>query len=510
MEVKGLRAWLLCAVCAILAVSFAAAQAETTNAPPSKTGQATVSTAPPEEATRKAMTTTPAVSPSCTWEEWCKNVKNPTPWLNWGADLQMREIYANNYKTLNGDLPRHEENFQRFRTRVWTTIKPMTDMEINARLAYNMFNFSPEPPLGNPIPGTENGPGTAFHQSEAYWDNLNIVLKNLFDTPSKLTLGRQDIILGDGWLVCDGTPGDGSRSIFFDAVRYTYDFNDIQTTADLIYIDNHAKNDRFLDPLTSENVALAEQDERGAILWLTNKSFTNTEINPYFMYKHNEKYLPNGQNSDIYAPGLRFVHKIDEHWRYRAEGAYEFGNSTPTSTMLASNERQSLSAYGFNSQINYFTNDEQNNNFRLSYEFLSGDRPGDHTNQGFDVLWGRWARWSDMYPDTIRLDQNNRAGDFTNYHRFGPGWSCNPSKQLEWSNDYYLLFADKNPNRADTRDFTKSGAFKGQMLSSVLKYTINKNIKGHLLGELYLPGNYYTDFRNDAAVYLRYEIIFTF
>ncbi len=39
--------------------------------------------------------------------------------------------------------------------------------------------------------------------------------------PLTATVGRQDIIEGVGWLVMDGTPLDGSRTVYFDAARFT-------------------------------------------------------------------------------------------------------------------------------------------------------------------------------------------------------------------------------------------------------------------------------------------------
>jgi hypothetical protein len=456
-----------------------------------------------------AVTNQPQGETGETWDQWCDRVKNPTPWFSWGGDLQLREVYANNYKTLNKSSATHEDIYERTRARIWTTIKPLTDMpdvEINARFYWQWYYFDEYPE----VPNVSHQP-TSEHLSEGSFDNLNLTMKNFLNTPSKLIIGRQDIFLGDGWLVADGTPIDGSVTGFFDAVRYIYDINDIATTADLIYIENHAQQDAFINPIDNTGVPYAEQDERGAIVYLTNKSFENTEISPYFMYKHAEKYLASGYNGDIYVPGIRFAQKIDKNWRYRVEGAYEFGSKDGfNSDGTYNNDREDLSAFGFNSQLNYFTNDELNNNYRLSYEFLSGDKPGDKTNQGFDILWGRWARWSDLYADNVRIEANGgRPADFTNLHRIGPGWSFNPNKQIEIATDYYLLFADQNPLRDDPK-FSNAGAFRGQLLTSVLKYNISKNIKGHLQGEVYLPGNYYAEGTRDWACFLRYEIVFTF
>ena len=43
----------------------------------------------------------------------------------------------------------------------------------------------------------------------------------------------------------------------------------------------------------------------------------------------------------------------------------------------------------------------------------------------FDVLWGRWPRWSELY-NIYSYIPESRVGQTANVHRFGPGWSLNP------------------------------------------------------------------------------------
>ena len=48
----------------------------------------------------------------------------------------------------------------------------------------------------------------------------------------------------------------------------------------------------------------------------------------------------------------------------------------------------------------------------------------------FDVLWGRWPRWSEMY-NIYSYVHETRVGQTANLIRFGPTWSVNPTK--EWT-----------------------------------------------------------------------------
>jgi hypothetical protein len=440
------------------------------------------------------------------FDKWCEDMKKPCDWFCWGADYQYRAVYQGNNRTLNKNSVNaagqgnNDMAYDRNRMRIWSTISVTEDIEINSRFMWAWWdNWEPDY-------------SEATTLSEGLFDNLNIKFKNLFETKSALTVGRQDIMIGDGWLVADGTPFDGSRTGFFDAIRYQYEFENSPTTADLIFIDNHASSEYWLHPINSVPFPNAEQDEQGAIAYFTYKGCENTEISPYFIYKNaddqvinfNGSHLDWGYNADLYTPGIRITHKVDENWKWRAEGAYQFGSSDK-----AGNDRADVSAFGANTAVQYFTNDEMNNNFRLQYEFLSGDDPDSGQYEGFDILWGRWARFSDIYADAARIDGLRGGADFSNLHRFGPGWSFSPSDKFTLATDYYLLFADQSQGKVNAQT-SDNGLFRGQLITSVLSYKFNKHIAGHLQGELLLPGNYYSNNNDDIASFVRYQIVLTF
>ncbi len=456
----------------------------------------------PEECDRSTMTAGERFAQDMS--EFIKQTKNPTPWLSWGADARLREIFSPNL--LLNDEDRH---FQRYRFRLWTTIKPVKDFDVNFRIVYEPRHFC-EPERKALV--RDAAIIDSWTTNEAIIDQLNVRWDKVCGMPLTLTVGRQDIILGNGWLVLDGTPLDGSRTIFFDAARATLEMEQINTKADLIFICNQADSDYYYEPVCDQDFHNIEQDEQGAILYVTNKSLPKTQIDGYFMYKHDERVLrfpvdgvapwQQGSNGDIYAFGARVAGDIDDNWRYRAEFAQEFGRKNG----------QALCALGLNSQLAYFMKDKLNNNFRFAYEYLSGDKETtESTSEQFDQLWGRWPQFSELFVYPVALE--NRPGEVTNLHRLGVGWSCNPCPKLELCTDYNLLFADKTSFSDRTIGgegaFSDKGYFRGQLASVLLKYTITENVKGHLLGEFFFPGNYYSNNFNETAAFLRYEIIFS-
>jgi len=306
----------------------------------------------------------------------------------------------------------------------------------------------------------------------------------------------------------DGTPADGSRTYFFDAARFAYNLPDAKTTVDMIYLVQNHRGNAVLPPLLSFNQNVVEQNEKGFVLWVANRSLPNTEIDGYYMYKDMDRALRVTGSDDgyIHAFGARVAGDITDHWKYRAEGAHEFGRRND----------QYLRAFGLNSQLTYLFKDKWNNQLRTFYEFLSGDDPNTRANEGFVLLWGRWARWSELYGlFAFPATGEGRVGDLTNLHRVGGGWSCNPTEKLELAADYHLLFAPENsmrhtgPGSSTPASFSEEGKFRGELLTLCATYTFTKHLKGHILNEFFFPGNYYSKGANDAGVYLRGELYFT-
>ena len=167
-----------------------------------------------------------------------------------------------------------------------------------------------------------------------------------------------------------------------------------------------------------------------------------------------------------------------------------------------------LDAWGLNSRLTYFFRDPLQNQLRAGYEYLSGDRNGTKTNEGWDPMWGRWPQWSEMYAYTIAMETNGRPAYWTNLHRLQAGWTFVPCKPLEVCLDYHLLFADTN-HLEGTPNFSEEGSIRGQLFTLLLNYKFNPHVSGHVLGEFFWPGNYYSDIRQDPECYLRYELTFT-
>jgi hypothetical protein len=482
-----------------------------------------------------------SATPRAIWkfDEFAKQVKNPIDWFSWGGDFRVRDEYFNNAMSLSSNPqfsplfgPVHEQEYFRFRSRVWASFIPTDDLTINLRLAAEPREFL-KPAFSD----------TDFEHSGMQWrygiiDNLNLQWKRPIGLPATLTVGRQDVFLGDGWLMGDGSPEDGSFTYFVDAVRFIYNLEELHTTIDAIGLVEYARPDAILptlgpsgtvpsEPHTPSGLLLTDQNEKGAILWIANKSIPVANVDGYFFYKHDTAIndlpaAPYTDGGDIYTVGGRVSGLALDHWKYSAEGAYQFGrkqdpilNQGGGNAQLAPEAEttgfREIDAFGGQAKLTYLFGDEWKDQFSLSYEYLSGDNPNSKHDEMFDVLWGRWPQWSEMY-NIYSYVPETRVGQTANLQRVGPTWSVTPVKKLDFSLSYYALWANQDtPTRAlpfAQPAFSDSGDFRGHYLQAILKYKFNDYVSAHLWSEFLWEGDFYA--KQQMMDFLRAEVMFTF
>ena len=194
--------------------------------------------------------------------------------------------------------------------------------------------------------------------------------------------------------------------------------------------------------------------------------------------------------------------------------SYQFGEKTdPTVKVPVSAGRDSrdIDAFGANARLTYLFKDALNNQAHLVYEFLSGDDPdSEGKDEMFDILWGRWPRFSEGYIYSYINETGGRVAQLNNIQRVGFGWSLNPIKDMTLSATYNAWFA---PQKVSTRArtpaaFSNDGNFRGHYLQTVLKHQFNKHMAGHLWGEFIWAGDYYAE--RPFMDFLRAEVLFTF
>jgi len=445
-------------------------------------------------------------------------MKNPSPWFNWGADLRLRNEYFNNAITLSEGAVRHEQDYFRFRERIWASALPTTNISVNARFSGEQREWM------KPSYASQYQFRSGFEERYGILDNLYTKWNNIGGVPLSTSIGRQDVQFGEPlnwWLVADGTPGDGSWTFFLDSARVGYEAKDIQTKFDVVGIYQSARPDAWMPTIgsaqsdTTTPYLLTEQNEAGAIVYFSNKSMEKAQVDGYFIYKHDDREVSNGDNADIYTLGTKISGNPSKHWAYSLEGAYQFGSKQDTTVGAAyvnsTTGWRRIAAYGANGKLGYLCKDELNNQFSFAFEVLSGDDPNTKgKDEMFDVLWGRWPRWSELYIYSYINETSRKIAQMNNIARFGPTWSFNPLKQTTFSLTYNAMFAlEETPTRQqNTTLFSDNGNFRGNYIQSVVKHKFNDHVSAHLWAEFVWMGDYYT--HNDMMSFLRAEVVFTF
>ena len=486
-------AWLVWLASSASAAGEAGSPSDAAKAPEAK--DAPAAAAPKADA--KAEDAPAAAKPVDPIEDFIQKTKQPVPWFNWGADFRFRDEYYNNVFTLNKNDPARERNYLRYRPRWWGTITPVKGIDLNGRLVWEgRYYTKPDHHLA---PANQSD----WDQGEVMWDNLNLRLTDIGGSGLSATVGRQDLKYGEGWLVTDGTPRDGSRTTYFDAYKLSYEAKPIQTTFDAVFIHNKADpEDDWLRNLKDLDLLTIEQDQNGFLFYVSNKSLPKTRIDAFYIYKDETARMRGGDDGYLHTFGASVGGDLAEHWQYRAEGAHQFGQRNG----------RTAQACGLNGWVAYLFREAGNNRLRTTYEFLSGDDPDSRTDEQFDPLWGRWPLWSELWA-YHQVNEMGRYAYTTNLHRLAFGWAVVPVKRTEFLLDYHLLWADENTLGATAagrrRGFSRTDSFRGQLVTARLKFDICKHLSGHLLGEFFFPGDAYLKNFNDPATFLRSELVFT-
>lgn len=467
------------------------------------------------------------------WHDLCMDTfHHPFDGLEMGLDLRLREVYAHNFVSLNdqfgdagnvGGIPpanANDNHWQRIRTRWFTKWTLSPDVTFNTRLVWEFW------PITDPERYHINGMKNLAKQNtdfrEMIFDWMNIQWKNAFDAPMTLTVGRQDIILGTGWLVLDGSPADGSRTIFFDAVRATIDMTE-KTKLDLIGIVQYDDESKWMKPINHRDWIHTTQktDEKAFIAYLTDRSIENTQLEAYYIYKNEEpsewadgangsgKWWATGEglDSEIHTFGGRVAQNLDTNWSYSVEVAKQWGRR----------DEQSMTGLGSNNSLKYAFNDELKNELTFMYEYLSGDNRSTDQSEKFDTLWGDWPQYQrggDLQSYIWSFE--GATGEVANLHRTGVKHSFKPNKDWKMDTLYNLMWADQNgqPQAAlaapDTPIYSANSYFRGQMITGLLTYSCCKNFKTEFLLDYFIPGSYYDQSNRDHAIFARINVEWTF
>lgn len=406
-----------------------------------------------------------------------------------GLTIRSR-IETNDYASTLGFTespnPITGNSYYRQRTGLMVRVMPMPKYELGIRLT-NEFRryFAPA--------GSKNS------YDEVVIDQLYLKGDSIAGTPFSAIIGRQNIMLGEGFLIADGSPLDGSRTAYFNAVNVGWQLSG-NTSVRMIYF-NQQQEDDILPVIHDQHKLLLEGDEKGAILYLVS-TIEELTLEPYVirMERDRSKALP---HAAIGCAGLRLRAEFTPQFIGTGEMALQFGD-------WGAVDQKALGSYTY---VEYKTNLPTYfpSGFTLGGVYLSGDKEETKTHEGFDPLYGRWPKWSESY--VYMLTNETALAYWSNFASLFCRTAVPIGADLTLGLEYHHLLAPVSPSRDLWEEvpvfFHVTSRYRGDLSVIRLNYRIKPRLSGHLLYEHFDPKSFYVSWAKPST-WMRMEMMLTF
>jgi hypothetical protein len=406
--------------------------------------------------------------------------------FSWGGDVRFRVTSLNEIPlSTGGVLP--DYLFNRNRVRVWGQYDPNEDMTFRLRLVNEWRYYDHGKTDSNAWDPVE----------ETLPDHLYAEFRNLWDGKLSLRVGRQDMIYGTGKVMLDGTPGDGSRTIFFDAVKASIKLEKNQV--DLFVLYNHDIDDLTMDDKNRSLINISstvEQNEAAAGFYVKNKSFDQVPLEYY--YVHKKEYIDMGNaDVDLNTAGFRVMPKFGNGLSGNLEVAHQWGDKGGNDIGGNMVDGSITFKPAFLPSIKP--------SFVAGYYHLSGDssQGAGQDNNEWHQVFARWPQISELYVYSY-IGATDSIGGWTNLSTAYLGMNMTPFAGSSLQLRYYDLKADENDGKGGG-----TGRNRGDLVTAMLKFKVTDNLTGHLRGEWLDPGNYHAAGIKDST-FARFNLEYKF
>ncbi|MCG5513961.1 alginate export family protein [Ectothiorhodospira shaposhnikovii] len=402
---------------------------------------------------------------------------------DWGGDLRVRVTDLDSIPTQAGGF-QFDLLFNRTRTRLWAGYQFNEDVAFHGRLM-NEFRIY------------ERGEDRSRYEdqkflSEVVPDLLYMDFNNLADGLLDLRVGRQELIYGTGNIILNGTPLDGSRSLFFNAVKAGLTVNEGHTL-DLLAIYN-ARQDALTINRQS-GLSLIEHNERAMGVYGRNSQSEAMPFEYYWIYKEElGSRTADGSkaDADFHTLGVRFMPRngpISANLELAAQDG-SHGDANLKGRLLDASLTLRPAIWG-----------QTRPAFTAGYYYLSGNEAGTGDNEAWYPVFSRWPQFSELYVYSYVGTQFSIAG-WTNLKAPFIGLDLNPSGNTSLKLRAHRLYADEKDGSGD-------GDHRGDLFTAVLGINLSPSLRAHLWAEYLDTGDYYPSGTSDAH-FLRANVEYTF
>jgi hypothetical protein len=332
----------------------------------------------------------------------------------------------------------------------------------------------------------------AFNLHEVFFDNLYVKWTAPGRRPFSLTAGRQDINLGEGFVIADSTPLDGSRSYYFNALRLDADVGPGHKI--IAFVHAQETRDKYLPVIHGSRQALVEQPDRALAVYYSG-AFGRAKVDAYAVRKTVEA-AGTWLAGRVDTFGARAQVPFSKPLVLTVEGAFQTGRHGDASR----------AAFGGIAHLDWtpawrvpFLK-----SFVLGGILLSGDDPTTARTEGWDPVYSRWPKWSEGYIYT--LTRESRSSYWSNlsslYAQLAFG--------LGARSDGHVMVMPMGAGHAQPGVFPGgAGLCRGTLYRARLNYKISKYMNGRVIWEHLVPGSFY--FPGAASFnWLQFELMFRY
>ena len=379
-----------------------------------------------------------------------------------GADQRFINVRKNH---------QHSTEYFRFRTRVYGALDIGENITVNLRLGNRFQSYTTSPSRHN-----NAGAPWAF-PDEVYVDAANVVIRNILDEHLTLTIGRQDLFLGNGLLFSEGTPYDQGRSVYNDGITAVYDLENDKLTAFMFY-DRYKDHSVFIN---DRNRDLREGDIFTAGIYYTHSFNDAAKFDVYYMYNDvdDQHATPAADRSlSLHTIGARFFGTYPKFLDHSLEMASQFGRDA---------NGYHLSGTMADGRLNFHLCESSPLKPVLGLEFthFRGDEHG-----GWYPLKTQCPLWGEeLIPTLIR-------GLWTNMNMGSITMSVNVTEKcslLFYTTDYYA--DDKDAAFAGNAQ-TGGGRHIGLLAGAKAAYKINEYLSTEAYLSHFMPGSFFNNGRD--------------
>jgi hypothetical protein len=403
--------------------------------------------------------------------------------LDGGFDLRARYDIYDNLPNSDGRISRSFTSYYRQRTRIWGS-------------AYT-GNYGVYLRLANEFREYDNyDPSINYNRfpDQLFVDNIYFDFKNLLYDRVDVRIGRQDMKYGAGRVISDGTPSDGSRSEYFDAIKVTVRVSD-KTSGDFFaMVTKPVDNFLTIGDADGQNYNITSHDgavgpgkdddltEWGIGTYWTIKEYKECPLDLYVLYKDESEWHKGGTAANTipgrqYATlGARITPQFTDNISGELEGAYQFGRTSHNDTKNI--DSQAINAFMLYGGLSYKTKETALKPYvTLATLYLSGDDKGSkHNSTSSDQSVTGWnpayARTTFIGELPVKMYGSSYRWSNLIWPHIEPGFE--PFKGHKFKLQTGPMFAEKNDYQADD----KNDLYRGWYTQAKYEATLLKEIVG--------------------------------